>query len=170
MRNAFVASSARCIQKARMTKALELMPGDVALGRQGDRLKTLLGSCISVILTDPRRTVGAMCHIVHVSNPNAANQHNTAYGIVAMDEMFHRLQSVGITPQQCVAYVHGGGNMFPNIWNKHHVGATNAKWVLHFLEEHQINVVEKDVGGNVYRKVSWTVGLDRPHVDAEKSE
>ena len=77
-----------------MTKALELMPGDVALGRKGDRLKTLLGSCISVILTDPRRTVGAMCHIVHVGKPNAANQHNTAFGIVAMDEMFHRLQSV----------------------------------------------------------------------------
>lgn len=153
-----------------MTKALELMPGDVALGRKGDRLKTLLGSCISVILTDPRRTVGAMCHIVHVGRPKAANLHNTAYGVVAMDEMFHRLQSVGVVPQQCVAFVHGGGNMFPNIWSKQHVGATNAHWVLQFLEDHQITVVEKDVGGNVYRKVSWEVGLDHPTVEAEKSE
>lgn len=153
-----------------MTKALELMPGDVALGRKGDRLKTLLGSCISVILTDPRRTVGAMCHIVHVGKPNAANQHNTAFGIVAMDEMFHRLQSVGVAPQYCVAYVHGGGNMFPSVWSKHHVGATNAQWVLDFLQHHQIAVLQQDVGGNVYRKVSWTVGVDHPTVEAEKSE
>ena len=44
-----------------MTGAVfDLMPGDVALGTAGDQLKTLLGSCVSVILTDPRRTVGAM--------------------------------------------------------------------------------------------------------------
>ena len=50
---------------------LELMPGDVAIGQAGDQFKTLLGSCVSVVLTDPRRTVGAMCHIVHVGTPNA---------------------------------------------------------------------------------------------------
>ena len=35
-------------------KAIDLMPGHVALGLVGDQLKTLLGSCVSVILTDPR--------------------------------------------------------------------------------------------------------------------
>jgi chemotaxis protein CheD len=42
-----------------------LHPGDVACGERGDRLETLLGSCVAIILTDPRRTIGAMCHIVH---------------------------------------------------------------------------------------------------------
>jgi len=81
----------------------ELMPGDVALGRAGDQLKTLLGSCVSVILTDPRRTVGVMCHIVHVGHPNAANQNNTAFGAVAMAEMTRRL---GSTPE---LFLTGGG-------------------------------------------------------------
>ena len=36
---------------------MELLPGDTALGYAGDRMKTLLGSCVAVILTDPRRTV-----------------------------------------------------------------------------------------------------------------
>ena len=62
----------------------DLMPGDVALGQAGEQLKTLLGSCVAVILTDPRRTVAAMCHIVHVGQPNAANQHNTAYGVASV--------------------------------------------------------------------------------------
>ena len=71
-----------------LTGPVELMPGDVALGYAGDQLKTLLGSCVSVILTDPRRTVGAMCHIVHVGIPTRPTSHNTAYGVVAMAEMF----------------------------------------------------------------------------------
>ena len=76
----------------------ELMPGDVATGDAGEVLKTLLGSCVCVILTDPRRTVGSMCHIVHVGLPNAENRHNTAYGVAAMHAMFTELRARGINP------------------------------------------------------------------------
>ncbi|TXH87519.1 MAG: hypothetical protein E6Q78_14245 [Rhodoferax sp.] len=143
----------------------ELMPGDVALGLAGDSLRTLLGSCVSVILTDPRRTVGAMCHIVHVGSPNAANRHNTAYGEVAMQEMFQRLQGVGILAQRCQAFVYGGGNMFPGIASGPQVGDRNAQWVWDFLHDHGIAVVDYSLGGTSYRKVSWTVGTSEPSVE-----
>ena len=146
-------------------KATELMPGDVALGLAGDEMRTLLGSCVSVILTDPRRTVGAMCHIVHVGQPNAANRHNTAYAEVAMGEMFARLQAVGIAAQRCQAYVYGGGNMFPGIVSGPSVGDRNAQWVLDFLADHGIEVVEHSLGGASYRKLSWTVGRAAPMVE-----
>lgn len=150
--------------------AVELMPGDVALGLVGDQLRTLLGSCVSVILTDPRRTVAAMCHIVHAGRPNASNACNTAYGEVAMDEMFSRLQAVGIHPKCCQAYVFGGGNMFPQMFNATHVGTHNVDWVWEFLQRHGIAVVDHCLGGNGYRKVSWTVGLGEPLVETVFSE
>lgn len=143
----------------------ELMPGDVALGLAGDQLKTLLGSCVSVILTDPRRTVGTMCHIVHVGRPNAANLHNTAFGEVAMQEMFDRLIDIGIPPARCQAYVFGGGNMFPQMFTKTHVGTNNAEWALDFLHDCGIVVVGESLGGNGYRKVAWTVGREAPTVE-----
>ncbi len=143
----------------------ELMPGDIAVGLVGDHLKTLLGSCVSIILTDPRRTVGAMCHIVHVGKPNAANIHNTAYGSVAMQELFARLQHLGISPRLCQAYVYGGGNMFPNVFSRHHVGDANADWALAFLAENNITVLGQDLGGHGYRKVAWTIGPDEPVVE-----
>ena len=146
-------------------KGTELMPGDVALGLAGDSLRTLLGSCVSVILTDPRRTVGAMCHIVHVGSPNAANRHNTAYGEVAMQDMFMRLQGVGILAQRCHAYVYGGGNMFPGIASGPLVGDRNAQWVWDFLHAQEIAVVDYSLGGTSYRKVSWTVGHSEPFVE-----
>ena len=52
-----------------------LHPGDLAFATRGERLDTLLGSCVAIVLTDPRRTVGVMCHIVHArSAPRAAAQ------------------------------------------------------------------------------------------------
>lgn len=143
----------------------ELMPGGVALCQVGDQMKTLLGSCVAVILTDPRRTVATMCHIVHVGQPNADNTGNTAYGLCAMEEMFARLLRIGVTPRFCHAYVYGGGNMFAQILNTRHVGTSNANWVLDFLHAQQIHVVNQDLGGQGYRKVSWTVGTDEPVVD-----
>lgn len=145
--------------------AKELMPGDVALGQAGDHLKTLLGSCVSVILTDPRRTVGAMCHIVHVGQANAANRGNTAYGEEAMQEMFRLLTGVGIIPNRCHAFVYGGGNMFPHLFNQNHVGANNAKWTLEYLSQQGIPVVEESLGGAGYRKVFWEVGHGDPWVE-----
>jgi len=143
----------------------ELMPGDVALGSAGDQLKTLLGSCVSVILTDPRRTIGVMCHIVHVGHPNAANKNNTAYGSVAMADMVRRLYGVGFAPRSCEAYVYGGGNMFPKLFTHHHVGANNVDWVLGYLEHHKIRILHQDHGGAGYRKLQWTVGPSAPQVE-----
>ena len=143
----------------------ELMPGDIAVGLVGDQIKTLLGSCVGILLTDPRRTVGAMCHIVHVGKPNTANTRNTAYGSVAMQELFARLQHLGISPTLCQAYVYGGGNMFPQLFSRHHVGVTNAEWSLAFLAQHHIEVLDSDLGGHGYRKVAWTVGSDAPVVE-----
>lgn len=148
---------------------VELMPGHVVLGLAGDQFKTLLGSCVSVILTDPRRTVGTMCHIVHVGPPNAANANNTAYGEVAMRDMFQRLIGVAIPPERCHAYVYGGGNMFPQLISTTHVGANNANWVLDYLHDCGIVVVDENVGGIGYRKVAWTVGRTAPFVETVRT-
>lgn len=146
-------------------EAVELMLGDVAIGFAGDYLKTLLGSCVSVILTDPRRAVAAMCHIVHAGLPNAANEGNTAYAIVAMDEMFKRLTTVGVIPTRCEACVFGGANMFPTLFAKQHVGESNAQWVLDYLHTHEIAIVDHCLSGAGYRKISWTIGPSEPVVE-----
>lgn len=158
----FKPSSRKALAATGMT---ELMPGDVALGDAGDQLKTLLGSCVSVILTDPRRTVAAMCHIVHVGVPNAANKSNTAYGDVAMHDMFAHLRAKGVNPNMCEAYVFGGGNMFPQFFSAKNVGTSNADWVMNYLQAQGIKVIDQSLGGTGYRKVSWTVGPAKPAVE-----
>lgn len=142
-----------------------LHPGDVALAFEGDRLETLLGSCVSVILTDPRRTVAAMCHIVHAGTPQGANKGDTAFAVCAMQEMLTLLRAVGIAPLLCHAFVFGGGNMFPQLFGHRHVGASNLAWVEEFLRAQGIEVVGMSAGGDFYRKVRWTVGRNAIQVE-----
>ena len=147
-------------------QTFDIRPGQVAFGRVGDEFRTLLGSCVSVILTDPRRTVGVMNHIVHVGRPNLAQRHNTSYGDAAMSEMNRLLQSKGFIATSCQAYVVGGGNMFANIVTGTSVGTRNAHWVMAYLAHHNIPVLKVDVGGTGYRKLVWTVGAGDPEVEA----
>ena len=141
-----------------------LHPGDVALGLRGDRLETLLGSCVAIVITDPRRTVGVMCHIVHSRPPSSAALATGAYAEVALDTMVSLLQQRGITARLCEAYVYGGGNMFPNLEQGPSVGDDNADWALGALTTLGISVLAADVGGAAYRRLSWTVGRGAPQV------
>jgi chemotaxis protein CheD len=141
-------------------------PGDVVLGGQGDRMVTLLGSCIAVVLTDPRRTVGAMCHIVHTGEVRSGKLVGGSHGSVASDLMFKILGDHGIDARQCHAYVYGGGNMFPALVTESHVGERNADWVRDELAACGIQVLHEDVGGAAYRRLSWTVGPQAPEVVA----
>ena len=125
------------------------------MGFEGDVLETLLGSCVSIILTDPRRTTGVMCHIVHSLEAPAEAENNTAYATQAMQSLFALLRSAGITPEMCEAFVYGGGNMFPHIFCKYHVGMRNADWALDFLGSHGIPVIEQAVGGGKQLDLEW---------------
>jgi chemotaxis protein CheD len=142
-----------------------LHPGDVACGVHGDRFETLLGSCVAVVLTDPRRTVGAMCHIVH-SGPGNSGPRDSSWGDVALDTMYALLRQQGIEPRLCEAFVYGGGNMFPGLCSGPHVGASNARWTLEALAADGVHVLHHDVGGARYRRLAWTVGPEAPRVTA----
>jgi chemotaxis protein CheD len=141
-----------------------LHPGDVVCVTRGERIEILLGSCVAVILTDPRRTVGAACHIVHAGPGQGGD---AAYAGIALQRMHDFLTARGIAPQLCEAYVHGGGNMFPNMVPPcAPIGDVNAQWVLRALAREGVRVLCSDIGGDVYRRLSWTVGPDHPDVAA----
>ena len=143
-----------------------LHPGDVELGERGERLETLLGSCVSIVLTDPKRTLGVMCHIVHFKAPSSGKALGTAYAEVALERMYDLLRSRGINPRLCEAYVYGGGNMFPDQFARGHIGEKNARWAMDALEHDGIPVLHHDLCGNAYRRLSWVIGPEQPQVVA----
>lgn len=150
----------------RMARTHVLHPGDVACGVGGDRFETLLGSCVAVILTDPRRTVGAMCHIVHAGGAPASRPGDTRHADVALAEMQRQLFAHDMRLELCEAYVFGGGNMFPRLYPHHPVGERNVHHVLDVLAAEGVRVLQHDVGGTAYRRLRWTVGPAAPEITA----
>lgn len=143
-----------------------LHPGDVACGNRDEQFETLLGSCVAVILTDPRRTVGAMCHIVHASPAPAHARRDTHYADAALAAMHAMLRARAIEPTLCDAYVYGGGNMFPDLYDRETIGERNVRWVLETIAATGVKLIHEDVGGHTYRRLRWTVGPDAPCVTA----
>ena len=142
-----------------------LHPGEVALAHRGERLETLLGSCVSVLLTDPQHTVGAMCHIVHASQRGKTpDLHDTCQAAPAMKALFALLRCSGFAPELCDAWVVGGGNMFPGQASIYPVGHANLDWVYQFLHREGIPVIGESVGGPCYRKIGWTIGAAAPEI------
>jgi chemotaxis protein CheD len=143
-----------------------LHPGDVMCAERGDRLDTLLGSCVAVVLTDPARTVGAMCHIVHSQPARSAGARPTASADAAIDALYRLLLVRALSPRLALAFVYGGGNMFPTLLNQRHVGEENGRYVLHRLASDGVRILLQDLGGTAYRRLSWTVGPEPPVVEA----
>jgi chemotaxis protein CheD len=146
----------------------ELHPGDVAVATRGERLKTLLGSCVAILLTDPRRTVGGLCHVVHPGRADPGALRPTAWGDDALQALFARLRRHGIEPRMCQAWVCGGGHLFPGrvgLTPAHgHVGAANAQWALRALRAQGIEPLGVELGGFAWRRLAWTVGPGAPEL------
>jgi chemotaxis protein CheD len=130
----------------------------------------LLGSCVSIVLTDPRRTVGGMCHVVHARPPLQGGTKSTAHGAGALLRLFAMLRAKGIEPRLCQAWIYGGGNMFPGRVGpaaaQGNVGAANAGWAVQAMADAGIQVLGSELGGNAYRKLRWTVGPTDPELQA----
>jgi chemotaxis protein CheD len=57
--------------------------------------------------------------------------------------------------------------MFPQLFNQTaHVGERNSRWALDALAEDGVRVLFHDLGGDTYRRLSWTVGPNAPQVTA----
>lgn len=141
-----------------------LLPGDIVCAERGERLETLLGSCVGVMLTDRHRTVGAMCHVVHASPANDRSEQPQAHADTAIDTMYRLIGARGYTPQLCEAFVCGGGNMFPWLVDGARIGERNAQVVLARLQRDRVRVLFQDLGGAVYRRLRWTIGPALPEV------
>jgi chemotaxis protein CheD len=150
------------ITTTRMTRTLH--PGDVVCAERDERVETLLGSCIAIVLTDQRRTIGTLCHIVHCRPSMRQADKPGAYADAAIDDMYAQLRRRGYNPRLCEAFVYGGGNMFPDRYAHTNVGEDNSRWVLDRLDHDGVRVRLHDVGGNVYRRFTWTVGPELPIV------
>jgi chemotaxis protein CheD len=134
-----------------------LHPGDFHFGGADTRIVTLLGSCVSITVWNPRLLVGGMCHFMLPSRgviPEGAG-YDGRYGDEAMLMLMRRIWNLGADPMEFQAKVFGGANMFPLQCQKKemNVGERNIEMALTLLARHEIPIRAKHIGGDGHRKL-----------------
>lgn len=135
-----------------------LMPGDVFVGDEQYRVRTLLGSCVSVTLWHPLLRIGAMSHF-QLPGHGRQRSHDQAgiYGADAMELMCDGLAQHGVPLIQCQGKIFGGGAMFPGNSKATDIGLQNGDFARDCLREHSIPLVSESLFGVGHRHLIFTI-------------
>ena len=135
-----------------------LQPGDFFWGDSDTRIRTLLGSCVSITIWHPALKVGGMCHFLLPSRPANAAHAKGRYLDGAMELFAENIAKTGrnIKEFQCKAF--GGGNMFrERVDNVEVIGEKNIRAVEEMTQSGKLVVLSSDLGGAFYRRVQFNV-------------
>ncbi|NHZ37036.1 chemotaxis protein CheD [Massilia sp. CCM 8692] len=134
-----------------------LQPGDFFVGDARFRLRTLLGSCVSITLWHPRSRIGAMSHFL-LPGRGKGGAPDARYGNDALDLMLAGLRAQGVAPAECQAKVFGGGNMFPGRRSPQRaIGMQNGEEACALLAGHAIEVQSACLYGVGHRQIIFDI-------------
>jgi chemotaxis protein CheD len=137
-----------------------LQPGDYFVGDAHYRLRTLLGSCVSIVLWHAGLRVGAMSHFLLAHRPRRRRSSpDGRYGEEAMVLMLHELTRLGVPPAECQGKIFGGGEMFPHqsYSENAQVGKRNGETARELLAAHDIPIVSESLFGVGHRQIIFDI-------------
>lgn len=155
-----------------------VQPGDLFVGDDSFRPRTLLGSCVSITLWHPASRRGGLSHFLLPNRgqggPEAPRSQagpgslttrpdsalDARYGDEALELMLRQLRQQGIAASQLQAKIFGGGDMFPDQAQsgRMQVGRRNGLAARALLEEASIRVVSASLFGIGHRQVIFDLG------------
>jgi chemotaxis protein CheD len=135
-------------------EVLYVEPGQLLVATEPCRIRTVLGSCVSVCLYDPELRHGGMNHFML---PSSASSTETScrYGSRAMPTLVERLERLGSQPRQLCASVFGGARVLFTASELMHLGRRNVDFALEWLEKSGITVVASSVLGSRARRLDF---------------
>jgi chemotaxis protein CheD len=143
-------------------KKIYLPPGGYFVGDASHQVQTLLGSCVSITLWQPKLKVGAMSHFLLARRGGELNvvpKLDARYGEEAMWLMLRELERYGVRPEECRGKIFGGANMFPGQTSIEalSVGRKNGEAARELLLAHHIPVASESLFGIGHRQIIFNI-------------
>lgn len=129
--------------------------GELSVLRKTGVLRTLLGSCIGLVLHDRQRCIGGLAHIVLPSS-NGSLQPLGKYADTAVPELVRLIEHEGGKSRDLTAKLAGGANMFATA-KSNGIGEQNLAMVEKLLKEAGISVTGRHCGGQQGRRMAYDV-------------
>ncbi len=134
---------------------LKIGIGELAVIQETGLLRTLLGSCIGLVLHDRQARVGGLAHIVLPSS-NGDTRVPGKYADTALPELVRLIERAGGQPRNLTAKIAGGANMFSTL-KMAGIGELNLITVQQLLQDVRIPVVGHHCGGQQGRRIAYDV-------------
>jgi chemotaxis protein CheD len=133
---------------------VKVFPGEFYVTAKSDEvLVTVLGSCVSACIRDPRTGIGGMNHFMLPQGDGGSwSGESTRYGNFAMEKLINELIKQGCPRERMEVKVFGGGNV---IDSSTAIGSKNAEFVLRFLASEGISCAAQDLGGLHPRRIQY---------------
>ncbi len=126
-----------------------LQPGYIFVSSEPHLLSTVLGSCVSVCIWDPKLGFGGMNHYVHAKP--FGKEKNAQFGSVSIPYMIRAMIEMGSQKYNLKAHI-VGGSQNPQMRSST-IGKQNIHIAETFLKENFIDIITFDTGGCFGRKV-----------------
>ncbi len=128
-------------------------------------LKTTLGSCVGVILTDPVKDIHGLAHIMLPERQDGDSSLGK-YADTAVPALVAAMEKTGSTRKDMEAMLVGGASMFQgdDVPVLSRIGAKNVEASARVLRRLGIPVVFQDTGGTSGRMVVFDGRRRRPEV------
>ncbi len=133
-----------------------LHPGEFYFAKAPEKIGTLLGSCIAIVLWHPVLKKGGMCHFVLPRRPNNKTHVglNGRYAVDAIKLFEQSVKKHKTSLNEYQAKIFGGGNHLPHQSDKQDsIGTKNAEAAMTLLIERNVDIMVADVGESWARRV-----------------
>ncbi len=145
--------------KTRNAAVAKILPGEIYVTKQAPEfITTVLGSCISACIWDPKHRIGGMNHFMLPLKSGISiydEEHNidglkTRYGNFAMEHLINELLKHGAIRRNLQVKLFGGGAVIGHMSD---VGARNIDFVHDYIYQENMKLISEDVGSNTPRKI-----------------
>lgn len=138
-----------------------LKPGEVYFSEKPELVYTLLGSCVSIVMYNPKFKIAAISHSLLPQNGRSLGKNkfpvqNLQYVDEAFEAMYNWFYNKGVKNHDIILKVFGGGNVIQINGEKHvmhTIGSLNIDKAMQLIHEKNLEISAIDVGGNLGRKL-----------------
>jgi chemotaxis protein CheD len=137
---------------------VKVLPGEFYVGTHEELVTTVLGSCVSVCIHDPRMGIGGMNHFM-LPEPSGGSDSWSAtagraarYGSDAMEQLINTMLTAGCMRADLQLKVFGGGRVLTQLSD---IGQRNIEFVTSYIAAEKLNLCASDLGDVYPRQIQF---------------
>jgi chemotaxis protein CheD len=130
-----------------------LYPSAIFASKSPTKITTVLGTCVAICLWDKNLKIGGINHYM-LPLWNGDGLASPKYGNIATEKLLEKMLSLGSKKSNLVAKIFGGKNVHIEV-DSFKIGQRNIDYAINILEELNIPIAGKSLGGPLGRKLMF---------------